>query len=217
MKIRTEARREALLEIASQVFLEKGYARTSMAEIAQREGASKATLYGYFPSKEILFLAVTQAEGEKHMDAAVAEMTKQSMAGKLKPALTRFGEALVNFLGSDAACATHRMVIAEAGHTEIGRLFYEAGPKRGMTITAEILKAAMSRGELRHTDAWIATQHLIGLINAEIQHRWFDPAVPAPTAAEARSMAERAVDVFLRGYAPDASIVLKQPAIQQAA
>lgn len=201
MKVRTEARREALLEIASQVFLEKGFARTSMAEIAQREGASKATLYGYFPSKEILFLAVAQAEGEKHMDAAVADMTAQNMAGKLKPALTRFSEALVNFLASDAACATHRMVIAEAGHSDIGRLFYEAGPKRGMTIIADVLKAAMGRGELRRTDAWIAAQHLGGLINAEIQHRWFDPEVRPPTPAEARKIAERAVEVFLRGYA----------------
>ena len=36
MKVRTEARREAILEVASQVFLEFGYERASMAEIVKR-------------------------------------------------------------------------------------------------------------------------------------------------------------------------------------
>ena len=44
MKVRTEARREAILEVASQVFLEFGYERASMAEIVKRIGGSKSTI-----------------------------------------------------------------------------------------------------------------------------------------------------------------------------
>ena len=71
MKVRTEARREAILEIASQVFLEFGFERASMAEIVRRIGGSKSTIYGYYPSKEALFQAVTQAMPMKSMKTPV--------------------------------------------------------------------------------------------------------------------------------------------------
>ncbi len=60
MKVRTEARRNVILEAAVALFKELGYERTSMNELAKRLGGSKATLYGYFASKEELFRAVVK-------------------------------------------------------------------------------------------------------------------------------------------------------------
>ena len=51
MKVKTEARREAIVEAAAQLFQEMGYERASMNELAKRLGGSKTTLYNYFPSK----------------------------------------------------------------------------------------------------------------------------------------------------------------------
>ena len=51
MKVRTEARREAILEVASQVFVEFGFKRASMIEIVRRLGGSKSTIYGYYRYK----------------------------------------------------------------------------------------------------------------------------------------------------------------------
>jgi AcrR family transcriptional regulator len=201
VKVRTEARRNAILEVAAQVFLEKGFEGASMSEIAQRVGGSRATLYGYFPSKEEVFLAVTNGQGEKHMRPAVSELAAHA-PGELQQALTRFSAKLVSFLASDETCATERMVIAEAGRSEIGRLFYETGPKVGLSAFAQVLHDAMARGDLRQADPWVASQHLVALIQAEIVHRWYDPTVPVPAPEQAHQMAERAVEVFVRGYAP---------------
>src|ERR1700756_1305734 len=57
---RRDQRREAILKIAQQVFLEEGYAAASMSTIAARVGGSKGTLYNYFRSKAELFVAVIQ-------------------------------------------------------------------------------------------------------------------------------------------------------------
>ena len=54
---RSDAKRRAILDVASEVFLAQGYAATSMSEIAARLGGSKGTLYNYFRSKEELFSA----------------------------------------------------------------------------------------------------------------------------------------------------------------
>ena len=52
-------RRQAILEAAAAVFLEKGPSAASMDEIADRAELSKGTLYLYFSSKEDLFVAVS--------------------------------------------------------------------------------------------------------------------------------------------------------------
>ena len=49
-----------LVEAATSVFLEQGYRRTQMADVAARMGVAKGTLYLYVESKEALFHAVVR-------------------------------------------------------------------------------------------------------------------------------------------------------------
>jgi len=52
--------RQRLLETATELFAEKGYAVTSVREIVEKAGVSKPVLYYYFKSKDGLFYAVLQ-------------------------------------------------------------------------------------------------------------------------------------------------------------
>ena len=92
MRVRTDDRRNAILEAAIQIFREVGYERASMAMIAERVGGSKTTLYGYFPSKEELFwdamVGSTQLQrGEKAL--ALLDPSDPDVSGVLE----RFGTA----------------------------------------------------------------------------------------------------------------------------
>jgi hypothetical protein len=51
MRTKSDERRQAILDVATQIFKDIGYERASMAAIAARVGGSKATLYSYFPRK----------------------------------------------------------------------------------------------------------------------------------------------------------------------
>jgi len=53
-------KRSLILDSARQLFRQHGYKRTSMDDIARDAGVAKGTLYIYFPSKEQLFIAVSQ-------------------------------------------------------------------------------------------------------------------------------------------------------------
>ena len=64
VRVKTEDRRQAILEVAHAVFREKGFERASMATISRRLGGSKGTLYGYFKSKEELFETAMKMAGE---------------------------------------------------------------------------------------------------------------------------------------------------------
>ena len=50
-----------LVEAACAAFAEKGYASTRVAEIAERAGCGKGTVYEYFSSKEELLFAVFES------------------------------------------------------------------------------------------------------------------------------------------------------------
>ena len=71
------ASREILEEAACELFLEQGYAATSVADITQRAGVSRATFFNYIPTKSDLLwtsvddaLAQAQAATEREMRRA---------------------------------------------------------------------------------------------------------------------------------------------------
>lgn len=55
------AKRGAILAAAQQLFTQQGLERTSMDRIAEDAGVSKATVYAYFASKEVLFRTTLEA------------------------------------------------------------------------------------------------------------------------------------------------------------
>ncbi len=209
MKVRTETRRNAILEAAVELFKEKGYERASMNELARRLGGSKATLYGYFTSKEALFVAVVKAVATLHLADAIATISGEA-AGQLslEDLLVRFGERMMVVLTNDAsALAVYRMVVAEAGHSVVGQLFDESGPAQLGEALAALFGRAIERGELRRADPKVLAAHFSALVTAETSNRLYQMD-PQPMALDAiRQMVRRAVDMFLLGAAPRASAV----------
>src|SRR5713226_8095349 len=128
MKVRTQARREAIVDAAAKLFLEFGYERASMNELAKRLSGSKATLYGYFPSKEALFVAVVREIATVHLSEATEELRARAEGGTtLESTLLRFAERMLLVLTNDSsALAVYRLVVAEAGRSEVGQLFHES-------------------------------------------------------------------------------------------
>ena len=64
------------MKAATVVFAKKGYASTRVADIAERAGVGKGTVYEYFSSKEELLFAVFESINEGvsfRMDAALSE------------------------------------------------------------------------------------------------------------------------------------------------
>ena len=55
---KAEATRTRLIEVAGELFGERGYDDTPIEEVLERTGVSKGALYHHFPSKEALFEAV---------------------------------------------------------------------------------------------------------------------------------------------------------------
>lgn len=204
MKVRTQARRESIVSAAAQLFQEMGYERASMNELAKRLGGSKATLYSYFPSKEALFVAVVRAHATMHLSDAVAELVDRIETGvSFYETLMRFGERMLSVLTNDiSALAVYRMVVAEAGRSNIGMLFYESGPSECVDVLSNLMTTAMEQGDLRQDDPRIRALQFLALVTAETEIRIFQCEPEPFSTDEIRELTRRAVDMFLVGAGP---------------
>src|SRR5580698_7623024 len=149
-----DARREAILDAAAEVFMEEGFAAASMSAIAARVGGSKGTLYNYFKSKEALFEAYIRRHCAWQQEAMFALVTPDSEIGE---ALTHFGRSYLASVLSDFSQRNYRLVIAEAERApEIGQSFYQAGPLAGVGRLAGHLEQAAHKGQLNLSDSLAA-------------------------------------------------------------
>ena len=198
MKTKTEAKRQAILEAAAEVFREVGFERASMSEIRARIGGSKATLYNYFPSKEKLFFEVMYQAKELELGAITAALNADT--DDLKGELSHFGQKLVSALYSPDAIAIRRLAIAESGHSNIGKVVYEGAMVPIENQVSEFLRKAMKRGTLRTTDPKTAAVHLLSLFESELLQRVLLGVMHSVKPAAIKGAVGRAVEVFLSGY-----------------
>jgi AcrR family transcriptional regulator len=193
-----DARRDAILDAARDVFLEDGFAATSMSTIAARVGGSKATLYTYFKSKEELFDAYVK----RHCAWQREAMYALSADGEdIESALRRLGRNYLGTVLSDFSLRHFRMITAEAERSPgIGRSFYESGPANGIKTLAGILVEARARGQLEVDDAEAAAHQFLGLCQNRMLKARLCAAMQEPTEAEIKREVDGAVRVFMAAY-----------------
>jgi AcrR family transcriptional regulator len=195
MRVKTQDRRDAIIQAAMAVFSEVGFERASMSEIALRVGGSKATLYGYFASKDELYVAAMQ-------EAIAAQAGEISRI--LDPALTdvravleAFAIACLEKVTSPEILASKRTMIGQGGASSLAAELYAHVELYVWTPVATHLRTLMDRGDLRRADARIATYHLQGLVEAGL----IEPSLHGVTPRlQIKDAAPLAVDAFLRIY-----------------
>ena len=197
MRVKSEARRQAIMDVAADAFRERGFDSTSMSDVAARVGGSKATLYNYFCSKEALFAAVMM-EAIKVQARPIVETFAGSV--DLEAGLHRFVRDYTRLMLQPETLAMNRMCVAEGERCGFGAELFEAGPKILLTMIAERLQQAMDAGVLRRADSWRAAFHLKGLCEAGLIEQRLRGCRAQPSDIEIEQNADAAADTFLRAY-----------------
>jgi TetR/AcrR family transcriptional repressor of mexJK operon len=195
-KPQRDNKRETILLIAREVFMEEGYAAASMSTIAARLGGSKGTLYNYFRSKAELFVAVIQHQ----CDLSHAELFDEA-GPDLKTHLTQLAGRFARLMMQEDVLAIHRTVVAEAVRfPEIGQALYEAGPKRGKARMIAYFQQAIAEGRLKPCDPGRAAEQMMELTLAGLYRRRLWNVGPPPTEAEIDANVAAAIDTFMAAY-----------------
>ena len=199
---RGDAKRRAILDVASEVFLAQGYAETSMSEIAAKVGGSKGTLYNYFRSKEELFSAFIVETCQGPAMAIFDHLPAADDGKSMRDNLIDFGADFLGFILSPRLIALNRIVVAETGRfPELGRMFFDAGPGRGESRFAQFVGSAMDAGELRRDDPIMVGRCLKDLILSDFHHRQLWGVLGEVSPGRIRTHVTGVVDAFLRAFA----------------
>ncbi|MFD1768014.1 TetR/AcrR family transcriptional regulator [Sphingorhabdus buctiana] len=195
------ARRKAILATAREMFLDQGYKPVSMSAIAARLGGSKTTLWSYFPSKPVLFMAVAEDLVDEYAEFISASLVLNQ---PLDRSLTVFGERLLAALTSPPITALMRIVTGEARDIPgLGQMFHEQGLARGWRITTEYFAELQRRGLLRSSaDPFRAAQHFIALCQSGCYQIHMIGDQKPPNAATIAADVNEAVKVFCAAYGP---------------
>jgi AcrR family transcriptional regulator len=198
---RKDARPAEIVAAALQVFVERGFAATTLTEVARRAGVTKGTVYLYFESKEALFKAMVRetlvpalATGER----LVAEHT-----GTAAELLRRLIGGWWEVMAGSEVSGIPKLIMAEAGNfPELARFYYDEVISRGHRLLASALRRGIARGEFRPVDVKLATRLAIApLLHAANWRHSF--ARCTGEGFDAGRYLESHVDIFLRGIAKD--------------
>ena len=191
--------RERLLKAATEVFLEKGFAATSVDEIASRAKASKLTFYNHFGNKEKLFEAIVTRLNSTMFKGFVGALEADV---PMDQALYFFVKQLAEMLYTDEAIKLVRVLHAEAARfPELADIFDRAGPQRAHALLAAYFEQKISKGLLRRVDPFTAADHLIHMALGEAFRRVLLGLPSAPSRKDVESRIKIALKAFLRAYA----------------
>jgi len=191
--------RERLLKAATEVFLEKGFAATSVDEIASRAKASKLTFYNHFGNKEKLFEAIVTRLNSTMFKGFVGALEADV---PMDQALYFFVKQLAEMLYTDEAIKLVRVLHAEAARfPELADIFDRAGPQRAHALLAAYFEQKISKGLLRRVDPFTAADHLIHMALGEAFRRVLLGLSSAPSRKDVESRIKTALKVFMRAYA----------------
>lgn len=192
-------RRKAILDAASHVFAEKGYAAARMIEVAQAASVGKGTIYEYFRSKEELFFAVFEAmmmaAGEDI--AAAARRLDGSFARRMRALSDGIIQSWLGQLDMYALVMEFWSATASSPSRAQFKSVFQKGYGHLRTVLSTLITDAQRRGEVAaYCDARQIASALVGTWDALLLQAWLDPKF------DALACSRTFMEVILQGLRP---------------
>ncbi|QXJ26470.1 TetR/AcrR family transcriptional regulator [Actinomadura graeca] len=170
-------RERQMLDVAEEVFGDRGYQAASMDEIAERCGVSKPMLYEYFGSKDGLLLAcITRSKAE------LLDVTQKAMAGATAPEDILWRGMVAYFSFIDAHSKSFDMLLREPFAASPQTLeAIEATRRQQSTLIAGVLTTFAPSAPRDAVEAF--TEIIIGASERLAQWCTHRPEVSAEDAA----------------------------------
>lgn len=181
-------KREAVLRTAAQLFNEKGYAASTLDEVAERLGVSKPTVYYYVDSKDAILFACVRT-GLQLLEDAVREVEAAGgrAIDKLEAAMRQY-VAIVTMDFGRCVIRVGEDPLPPERRAELRRV--KAGLDR---VFRELVRQGIAEGSIVPCDPKIAAFAIAGAMSWV--GRWYDPAGPL----DAEAVAGQTIGLLLRG------------------
>src|SRR5882762_8345330 len=196
--VRRDAR---LLDVATKLFMERGFDCTSIDAVAETAGVSKPTVYARYHDKRDLFTAVLRATIQRWL----APLSAAAEAAKVNPkseetTLHDLSRHLLAHASTPEVVMLRRTLAAQAVQfPEVAKLGYEEGWLRGVRAISILLQQFAERGQIKIDDPAMAADLFLSLVLGT-SDKYHGIVLTPPKVRELRR--EAAVKLFLNGVKP---------------
>jgi AcrR family transcriptional regulator len=192
------ARLEKILSAAAQIFLQEGFDRASVGDIARLAGASKETLYSRFSTKEELFEAVISRKTEILLQKFSQMLVQQQ---PIERVLERYASNLLDFMLLPEMQRLNRTLIAAAPQfPELAAEFWRLCPEREQEQLADYLDTQIASGVLVSFDSRKVAELFFSLCLGQFLLHAHMLVRKTPNAADRKRHIRSAVHMFLAAY-----------------
>ncbi|GJM13473.1 MAG: hypothetical protein DHS20C12_18760 [Pseudohongiella sp.] len=188
---KTDAKQNAVLDAAADVFAQYGFKRTTMNDIAQASGISRPALYLMFKNKEHLFHELAAYRINLALEAAKTVLLTED---EVK---TRFIGALMIFektYSEPVANSPHGAELVDV-NTSLATDVMTKGYSNLIAMLAKVLKSAEKSGELSFQNTPMSPKAFVELLLSSISGL----KKKAGTKAEYRKQTQQVAEIFLDG------------------
>ena len=155
-----QQKRGAILDAASQLFLELGYDRTSLAKIAERADVSRATLFKQFPSKASLFDDMVRQSWRTDDEDLVTPP-----AGDVQAGLVEIGTQYAALISTREMTDLFRIVISELPRfPELAGAQFTLGKMPYFQRVRDYLESEVAAGTATVADLDLTSTQFLGMI-----------------------------------------------------
>lgn len=184
------------------LFLERGYAATTCADVVARSGGSLATLYAHFGTKRGLFEAILR----DHADAVMRPLCVEGVSTDPEQGLLAVGRRYLAVVLEPSVVAWWRALCAEAPHApELREVFLteEGGPIQ--QALAFYLGDKVDKGLLEIAEPVRAAGQFLALLRGHLHNRALAGDPTPATPEEIEEQVRSAVQIFIHGCRPRAA------------
>ena len=196
---RKEARPAEIVAAALDLFVERGFAATKLADVARRAGVTKGTVYLYFDSKEALFKAVVRETIVPVI--AQGEAFAQSFTGSARDLVERLVREYWRLVGETRLAGIPKLMMAEAAtFPELTRFYYNEVVARGHRLMASVIERGIKSGEFRDVNVLVAAKLAMSpLMHATVSRLAFSSCMPE--GFNVQNYLDTHIDLYLHGIA----------------
>lgn len=192
---RAAAKRQQIVDAARELFLDNGFAATSMDAVVAQAGVSKQTLYRYFASKIELLAAVLTSEVE--LARLFPQLPPVTSSADLRTHLLLIARGVTDEMLRPNRISLMRLIFGEAFRIpELRDTIRDALPGQFIGLVQHLLASAAASNLIRVERPELISRLFVGSIFSFVALDGFlraDPLPPPPTAD-----LEHLVDAFLR-------------------
>jgi AcrR family transcriptional regulator len=192
-----QKKQSRILEVATELFLERGYDAVSLDDILEHVGGSKTTLYSYYGGKEGLFSAIVHDSCRRKLGPLL-----ELKVATLDPrrGLCAIGQSFVSLVSNLHGQALYRMMIAEAARfPQLASEFYASGPEATIRLVKRNLENWQKSGLLRSGNSEMMATQFIGIMLGNFTTKAMLGLAVGLSEQEIHDWVERGVTLFLEG------------------